>query len=568
MRGRRALWAAHALLCLGSSSAAVAGSAQENYPPLVLITVDTLRQDRLGCYGCERNTSPHIDALAKSSVRYQYAIAQAPWTAPSVASLFTSRYPTSELGIRGVNERLPDSVPLISELLQVAGYSTAGVVANPLVTAKHGYHRGFDSFDSEATARSYCIDGTTSEMVTDRALAFLDEFASDSRPFFLWAHYMDPHALYLEHDYDLGVEFPEYDGPIVPAMPWDEYRKQRMWMSDADRIEAERLYELEIRYTDEHVGRLLDGLKAHGLFDQACICFTADHGEEFLDHGDVGHVGTLYEELVRVPLLVKFPEQTEPVVHDAPVALVDVMPTFLELADAERPERMAGVPLPRTAESSDPGRVIATEAAKTRVLTGVFQGDWKLIESSQGSVELFDLGTDPGERQNLQTEKPRRLRELTAALEAWRAEVAPHAVPRVNDPLASGQTVELSPEEIQRLLALGYTIDDIEQAREPDSSDLEAFLARFRKAWNANDRTSLEALLPEANRAERWKNIEQLFTDQGWEKAAPNLGVHRIGRQQERGATVMYRMDGGKLKIRVQRDGDTWSLIRVQAEQS
>jgi len=390
---------------------------------VLLIVVDTLRRDRLGCYGSAEASTPHIDALAAESLRFTAAQSQAPWTTPSIGSLFTSAWP-SQIGIVDEGSVLPAERETLAELVQAAEWRTGAVVSHTFCSSRWQFDQGFDVFDESSIGP---VDALTGGSVTDRALEFLD--AAGDEPFFLWLHYFDPHWAYVLRD--------EYARPGVAESFPDP-------LTPADRALIERHYDSEVAATDAQLGRVFEKLRALGRWETTTIVFTADHGEEFFDHGDLGHTRSLYDELVGVPLLVKS-SALEPGLSTDPVALVDVAPTILDSLHLDTPAEWVGRSLLR-APAED--RLIFSETRRQGDLRSVRRGPYKLIRDvSTGRQALFDLRADPGERENLLNAFPSVSHNLSAALDAWRTEYEVEG---------TGARLDLDAEDQARLRDLGY----------------------------------------------------------------------------------------------------------------
>ncbi len=407
----------------------------------ILIVIDTLRRDHLGAYGYGRDASPQLDRFADESVRYTRAWSQAPWTTPSVASLLTSRYPQA-LGVTDVSSVLSEEATLLSERLRAAGFATGAVVSHRFSSARWGFDQGFDSFD-DSNALDH--DAITSPDVTDKALAFLDAHRDD--PFFLWVHYFDPHFAYREHEgFEFARESP-YSGPVQPGVRFGELLRSQALLTPADARELERLYDSEISFTDKHVGRILSRLRELGLDSRTLMVITADHGEEFLDHGRLGHTKTLYDEVIAVPLLVRWPGGAPGVVAE-PVALLDVAPTILAVLGVDPDPGAEGRVLPRPGGvTGDPDRIFFSATDRPVAKRAAIGAGFKLIDDGDGNLELYALEDDPGERLNLAAQGGEALERLTAALEDFET--------RTDTPSNPG-SLDLSDSEREALRALGY----------------------------------------------------------------------------------------------------------------
>jgi arylsulfatase A-like enzyme len=412
---------------------------------VLLIVIDTLRADHMSAYGHERPTTPRLAELARESVTYRRAYSQAPWTTPSIGSLLTSRSPTA-LGIHGDRSPLPQETRLLSEALRDAGFSTGGIVSHDYCSTRWGFARGFDHFD-ESSIRGY--QAVTSQRVTNLGIAFVE--SQGERPWFLFLHYFDPHFSYVEHRrFAFGGRAADYAGPIKSRMRFKALYPERPELDAADLGELERLYDSEIAFTDHHIGRLLDHLRARGILDQTLVILTADHGEEFLDHDDLGHAKTLYDELVRVPLMLRVPGAV-PTLIDAPVGLIDVYPSVLDYLGLPAEPRAAGRSLLRDGKPDPaPTRPVHSETSRLgRSLHSIVEGRHKLVlDLESDRAELYDLRDDPGERRDLAAREPRRAAALRAQLEEHIARQRASAT----DP----REIELSDEERERLEQLGY----------------------------------------------------------------------------------------------------------------
>lgn len=421
---------------------AAAWARKVENPHIVLIIVDTLRKDRLGCYGHDRNVSPNIDRLSDSSIVYDNAFSQAPWTLPSVAALLTSRYP-SELGIRGFNRRIPDTATLLPEVLSSHGYSNHAVVSNDFVSAKWGFDQGFDSFQSLASGHR-TISATK---VTDAALQLVERF--EDGPTFLMVHYFDPHFLYIEHPSHRFSGPPPDPGSQWWLMPIKRlrYQARKGNLSEAQRDHLLDLYDSEIAYTDQQIGRLLDALEGTGLLGDSIVVFTADHGEEFLDHGGMGHTTTLYNELINVPLIVKWPGTHESQRSARFVAHVDLVPTLLDYLGVPAAADQVGMHLgQRSAESP----IISETFRYSNSLTAVIQEGTKLVfDGRKDHHRFFDLPSDPTETAPVSA--PENQQALLGNLKDYLGRGN-----QVSAGTDQATEIEITEDELEKLRALGY----------------------------------------------------------------------------------------------------------------
>lgn len=408
---------------------------------VVVIVLDSVRADALSPWS-EAARTPAVGRLAAEGTVYRQAWSQAPWTLPSVGSLLTGRYP-AYLGLSDVDHQLGEGAVLLSERLQAAGFSTGAVVSHELVGRGWGFDQGYDRFDDTAVLGHRAV---TSARVSDAGIDFL--FAHRRERFFLLLHYFDPHHTYRRHAAFDGGE---------PLPGWGEGVRMRELLARAplDAAQLARVradYDSEVGYTDQQVGRVLDALDRMGLSERTAVFLLADHGEEFQEHGGLGHTRTVYEELVHVPLIVRYPGQV-PAEVAAPVALLDVVPTALALAGLPPAPELEGRELLR----ADPGptrrgsqeRVLHTETSRQADLVAVRRGDWKLSrDRATGEERLVNLRLDPGERRDASGESPAVEAGLRLALDA--AAAASRALPVARP---------LDREEAAALEALGYAVE-------------------------------------------------------------------------------------------------------------
>lgn len=442
-------------------------TAPAGAPSIVLIAVDTLRADHLGAYGYAKARTPHIDRLAAEGILATQAFAQSSWTRPSFATIFTSLYPSSHGAIHKAHV-LPDRVETLAEVLAAAGWYTAGFPNNVNVTRAFNFHQGFSEYTylapefffwaSEAATRLTLYNGLRlvrqrflarrvhpahyyqpASVVTDVALRWLDGPGAQ-RPFFLYLHYMDPHDPYFVHPFN-GEGYARVANPTPPPQMADAYRD---------------LYDGEIAYLDEHVGRLLDGLRARGLYDRTLILLVSDHGEEFQDHGGWWHGTTLYDEQIRVPFLVKpVAGGARGQVIDELVTTLDIMPTILAAIGVQGPAIMQGHALPLDGRPT-PAResVFAEEDLEGNVLQALRTRSAKLITANPGNPrglapeELYDLTADPKETRNLAPSERTLLEEMRAALGRSYLTARAHA--------GAVSTTDVDSATKDRLRALGY----------------------------------------------------------------------------------------------------------------
>ena len=331
-----------------SSAASVpepAGAHESGRPPqvdnVVLISIDSLRADHLGCYGHARETSPAIDQVAGEGVRFANAMSATSWTLPSHISLLTGRYLLSH-GVMSSTDELPPGVPTLAEMLQRAGLSTGGVVSTLWLQPQYGFKRGFDYYDDSSVEGKAWYEELTLEpapKVTSCALDWLRQ--QRGRRFFLFVHFWDVHYDYSPPaPYDKMFDL-DYKGSVTAAN-FMHSKAIRRGMPQRDLEHVLALYDGEIRWVDDHVAKILAALEEMGVSGRTAVIVTADHGDEFFEHGGKGHQRTLYREVVHVPLIMRVPGITGGRVVQDPVSLVDVMPTVLDLTRAATPPGVDG----------------------------------------------------------------------------------------------------------------------------------------------------------------------------------------------------------------------------------
>lgn len=412
----------------------IAASGDTRRPNVLLISVDTLRADHLSSYGYDRATSPNVDRLAKDGVVFEDAMSVTSWTLPSHLSILSSLYPQ----VHGVMEgkmRFPEEATLCTELLKPAGYVNSAVVSAPYLNQQFGYDAGFDIYEdfagddkgSVARIRRAIGDQVPAPRVNRRALEILE--ARPAAPFFLFLHYFGPHFDYSPPPPFDSMFDPTYEKDLNGRRGYDSHDRVPEDMDPRDKRHLMALYDGEVAWVDSYVGKLWHYLRAHHLYDDMLIIFTADHGEEFWEHGKHGHRKALYTESVHVPLIIKFPgNQWRGRRIKQPVGSVDIVPTILAAAGIESLPIFDGRSLVPVVQA--PGTGSGTEMPYYFELDdraeGVRRGGWKLLRPKSGPkhAKLFNLRDDPGERHNLAESTPAVRAELEALLDRWREEAA------------------------------------------------------------------------------------------------------------------------------------------------
>ncbi|MFQ5416683.1 MAG: sulfatase [Myxococcota bacterium] len=434
-------------------------ASEAERPDIVLISVDTLRADRIGSYGAGRDTSPHIDQFAAEGARFSNVLAPTSWTLPSHVSLLTGM----DILVHRViepSDRIDPHRRTLGQELAARGYHTAGFVSAPYLHAAYGFDRGFGRYENfgvpdvvELPPSTSIHDAShadeTAPVVIDAAIAWLQgPGAADGRPIFLFVHLWDPHYDYVPPaPYDrifdttyrgkLDVRSYEKRIEINAAMP----------VRDLQHLRA--LYDGEVRWTDSQIARLTEALRSRGRLDRTVLSIVSDHGEEFFEHGRRGHKRTLFEESVRVPWILRYPPAVSPgTVIASTVSLADVAPTLLDLAGFPSLAEATGRSLaPELSGSERPDRPVLLHVNQLFALRGA---GWKVVAGG-GQPLFYDLRRDPGEMapQPAEDAAPKRLAELHRRIAAERSAAAALVWDRPRD-------VKLDDATRARLRELGY----------------------------------------------------------------------------------------------------------------
>jgi len=419
---------------------------------VVIVMVDTLRADHMSVYGYERETTPFVSTFAAQGFVFDHARSQASCTFPSVNSLLTSRNPAiftrqdaNQLGI-------PEEYPSIAEILKKNGYHTIAVSASPIVRAtpsdfnpNGGFDRGFDAFVEDPLQAA---GGRVNR-------AIFDQLDSVEEPFFLYAHYMDPHGPYRPPERYRKRFAGEYDGhpfiqrgdpiPIAKML----YRNGPHYeITDRDVQHLVDLYDDEIRFFDGVFRRLIDDLKNRELLDRTLVVFSSDHGEEFLEHGHIKHCRGVWDTVTRVPLIFRFPGIAGGVRVDGAVQNLDVVPTILDYlgidADGADLEGVSLLPILEKKESST-----NFAFSEQREYRSADDGRFHLILNGEdGTATLFDLCLDPGEQSDIFRPDHPEAKRLSTALNRWLKDTG--QLMRFDEELAAAKAKEAE------LRALGY----------------------------------------------------------------------------------------------------------------
>ncbi len=385
-------------------------------PNVLLIGIETLRADHVGHLGYSRNTTPALDTIAKEGVSFSKTMATANWTMPAVMSVLTSLYPEVH-GTNNYDKKLPESVPTFAEVLRENNYKTVAFVSNPTLDGRHGFSRGFELYDDFSVWLDFIGMGKyvagnntvpnpdvhqtlTSEPLTRSALHWLER--NYQEPFFMFVFYFDPHYDYIPPPPFDTLFDPDYDGSIDGRGIVEEPRKShRPPQRDLDHIIA--LYDGDIRYTDTYISKLLDAFTRFGILDQTLVVIFGDHGDEFYEHGKTAHAHTLYNELIHIPLILRWPTEIPKGKRiDALVSQVDIMPTIFDYLGIQHQQAIQG----RSLKDLIEGRV---SCINEYVFAGVSNGKCAIIKNRNkmilnhgvGEKEFYDLSNDPREQNSI-----------------------------------------------------------------------------------------------------------------------------------------------------------------------
>jgi arylsulfatase A-like enzyme len=471
---------------------------------IVLISVDTLRADHLSLYGHHRFTSPKLELFAEGGTVFEDASTVAPWTLPAHASMLTGLYPL-EHGVIAESTRLPEDIPTVAALLADQGWQTAAAVNSAwLLQRNFELTRGFENFlfVEDVAHQRFPTSGITSQ-----GIRWIEELGDKN--LFVFMHYYDVHSDYKSLQTFENLFVSPYDGTAdgttwqlqLASFPPEFVKACRtnpdlnschfgkgkyanhldsstkvLDFNPADLLHVEELYDAGIRQFDDEIGRLFDFLKSTGKMDSALIIITSDHGEEFLEHGSLYHYITTYQEVLHVPLILRGKGVPAGLRVEAPVSIVDILPTILSWAEVEPPlqvnghdltpllknsEEIPGTPNPSNlfferfqyAEASGGIQWKDAIAGEVAIYSSIRQGNYKLIMTEGGNVVgLYNLEVDPHEKVDLALTQPSVLKALKNELDRRTQEI--EARPK------SDNQIELDPDEIEKLRALGYGVGD------------------------------------------------------------------------------------------------------------
>ena len=474
---------------------------------LLLITLDTTRADRLGCYGYKQALTPELDGLAQRGVLFERAYAPAPMTSPSHTSIMTGLWPPEHGVYTNALTVLDPQIPTLAELLRAQGYATAAFPAASMLGGKFGLNRGFQSYSDDLSDPSSGADdmqrSRDGKFIADFAIRWLKEHQerSESSPFFCWMHFYDPHDPYLSHRKEFGDQF------------------------------VNRPYDGELAYVDRQISRVFEELKRLGQMENTVVVVVGDHGESLGEHGEDSHGYLLHEATLRVPMIIAGSSQAAAGHRvPTPVSLIDLFPTLLEIAGAAVPEQIK----PRRLQPALSGKPLPTRFCYSQTVEPYLQAFWSPLQSITNDrwryvrttkPELYDLTVDPRELVNLAAQNPDMVSELDGELVAFEEKFQ----------IRSGAEVKLSTQEQRALESLGYAggssakEDPRDATMRPDVKDMIGSLNQFNRAVHLIEDRSFD---------EAARLLEPLVVDiPNFHRAHLNLAQCRI--HQDRFADAM-----------------------------
>jgi arylsulfatase A-like enzyme len=432
-----------------------APGAGETPTNLILISLDTVRRDRLSAYGYAKPTSPALRRVAEQGIRYERAVSVSPWTIPSHYTLFTGLYPNRH-GVWDYHQKLGEAVPTLAELLAAEGMRTFGIVSAQAIKSAKSFGRGFERFRyinewrSGPGGRRFIYN--SGREVTDLGLHWLDEIREE--PFFLFLHYYDAHSDYSPQPRFRKKLVEPYAGELKGRnAELLQVRKGTRQLDAADVAFLSQLYDAELRQLDDEIGRVTRYMDEHGLDENTLLVIVSDHGEEFMEHGKILHGTSYYDETIAIPLILRGPGLPRGLRVEALTSLIDLPPTILGLLGREVPPSMQGVDL-----SADwtPGR---SRAQRSFVFA---EADWQnevpalyrmvrderyklILNTRDESVELYDMAADPAETRDVSQQLPEQTANMRDAARRY-----------MSDEFRAESTEQPSPEALEQLRALGY----------------------------------------------------------------------------------------------------------------
>lgn len=414
---------------------------------LLLITIDTLRADRLGCYGFEKNTSPSIDKFSEESLLFENAVVQTPFTGPSHSSIFTGKYLANH-GVLSNGYILTDDNVALAEVLKKNGYTTGAFIASYVLKKDYNYNQGFDVYSGGE------VSERRADEVTNDLLQWIEK--NKKEKFFAWAHFYDAHCPYFPPEEFRDRFRGQYKGDFDTDKKCGKTQYNKIELSGDDVEYVKSMYEAEIAYVDSNMKQIFEALAEWGLKENTVIVITSDHGESLYEKGLFGHNLCLYDYEIKIPLIIHYPGMKRRGEREVKqVQSVSIMPTLLDMLNIDFPEKIDGKSFYSLFTENKGGddiaySRIALETDIDKLPEYSLRTDkWKLIADENGNRELFDILTDPGESVNL-SEDTEVITETAKLSESIKAII------RKEKEQTSKKVQNMSDKTISDLKTLGY----------------------------------------------------------------------------------------------------------------
>ena len=446
-------------------------TASSRRPNIVLITIESLRHDHVGCYGYDRTTTPTLDALAGEGIAFDNVYSVTSWTLAAHASLFTGLYPTAA-NIIYPKDRLHEAYTTLAELLADGGYDTAAVVSGTYLLSKFKLDQGFAAYDDSIAqppgGKRVSIGDVTNPQMEEALLDYFDKRGQTDRPFFLFAYFWDPHYDYIPPEPYDKMFVPSDAKPISLAHYDGQKNPVKKGISPQELAYVISQYDGEIRCTDDVLGRVFQKMKDRGLWDNTVVIVTADHGEEFFEHDNKGHKNNVFAESVRIPLIIKPAQATAARRDDRLASLVDLFPTILDFADVEGDlhllqgysllDEPVGQPVycELTTSWYFRNKKTGEKWKESDLWLSIRQGQHRVVgmkndKKNKKRWQLFDVIADPGEQSPLGADQTDLQLEMKSRVRKWYEYMKQLAAT-----IGERGEADLSPAELERLRGLGY----------------------------------------------------------------------------------------------------------------
>ena len=451
---------------------------QGKKPNIILIILDTARADSLGVLAEHGSSTPNIDDISRQGTTFVNAFAPSPWTVPSHASIFTGHYSHRHNAVHE-HFRLSNSFQTMAEILKSLGYITGGFTCNAWLRPKSGMEQGFDTYKEVYKEQTKPKTDQGAAKATEMVVNWLNQLADDGKPFFLFVNYMEAHMPYKPPAKILYRLDSMKAGPGMrffsnfPIKLAGLYNIGRLKLTPDELTRVQTLYRAEIAYVDEKIGTLISCLRTHGPLDNTILIITSDHGENLGEHNLMGHEFSLFDTVLHIPLIVRFPSALPPGESvEAPVSLVDILPTILEiLGDHARLAELKGVSLLRAKNvQANEDRSILAEYSRPKTLINYHmrrrfpqvdlshydvslkalrKGRFKYVVSDRGEEFLYNVAEDPAELADISASFPEQLSRLRTELTELTQTVGP-----IED--REDKSEPFTPEQRRQLESLGY----------------------------------------------------------------------------------------------------------------